>query len=281
VIVPRAQWSMPGPLGPPMKLPALRLYLHHSFTAASNGPGAVRTVANIGIERFGRASYSYACTPDGTLYEMQGDRIGAHTARQNSTSLAVVLIGNYEVDRPTLAQVRAVAWLHQHLTGRGWLRSDAPLLGHRDAPGASTACPGRHAYALLGDIRRLITHPPEEDWFTMATKADLEQVVKDLFTDEPGTAKGYALGQLVKRLKRELEAESSELRQLLVAAVTDAGRAAIVAELGDTPDDTLGKIIRRLERELRSEGGRLHTALDELLDDRQSESESEPAPTGE
>jgi hypothetical protein len=162
-LVPRTGWGMPGPLGVPMRLPAHRLYLHHSVTAASNGHEAVRTVANIGIQRFGRASYSYACTPDGVLYEMQGNRIGAHTAGQNSTSMAVVLVGNYDQIRPSIAQVRAVAWLHHYLTARGWLVIGAPLLGHRDAPGASTACPGRHAYAVLGDMRRLIDDPPQED----------------------------------------------------------------------------------------------------------------------
>lgn len=170
-IVARATWGMPGPLGPAMALPAQVLYLHHSVTTAANGYTAVRQVAQIGVNRFGRASYSYACTPDGGMYEMQGTHIGAHTAGQNSTSLAVVLVGNYETTQISNAQVNAVAWLHRHLTSTRRLRAEAPLRGHRDAPGASTACPGRTAYAALPTIRARITGSqpppsPEEDEMT-------------------------------------------------------------------------------------------------------------------
>lgn len=146
---------MPGGLGPAMRLPASRFFLHHSVTAASNGAAAVRKVAGIGVNRFGRASYSYAVTPDGRIYEMQGNRVGTHTRGYNSTASACVLVGNYENTRISNAQINSVAWLYRTLRSRGWLRSGAPILGHRDV--GSTLCPGRHAYSALPTIRARAT----------------------------------------------------------------------------------------------------------------------------
>jgi hypothetical protein len=251
-LIPRAQWGMPGRLGPRMRLPAARLYLHHSVTARANGAGAVRHVANIGIQRFGRASYSYACTPDGTLYEMQGDRIGAHVAGQNSTSLGVVLVGNYEVSRPTSAQVHAVPWLYRHLVATGRLRVGAPLLGHRDAPRASTACPGRHAYAVLGQMRALIIRPPDRPPFEeddMPDEATFKRWVQQAVRAE------------LNRVSSDRRSSRTQLHSLM--------RRAVRAELGDTPNDTLGRIVRRFEREISHSGGRLHQALDTWADDRE------------
>src|SRR5690554_7465551 len=96
-IRPRSSYNFPGPLSPAkMTRPANEFFLHHSVTAAANGANVVRNVANIGVQRFGRASYSFAITLDGAIYEMQGDNIGAHTANRNSTSFGVVLVGNYD-----------------------------------------------------------------------------------------------------------------------------------------------------------------------------------------
>src|SRR5690554_3856956 len=154
-IRPRSSYNFPGPLSPAkMTRPANEFFLHHSVTAAANGANVVRNVANIGVQRFGRASYSFAITLDGAIYEMQGDNIGAHTANRNSTSFGVVLVGNYDNTQMTNAQINSVAWLYRNLVSRGLLRSGAPIRGHRDV--SATACPGRTAYAALAQIRHLV-----------------------------------------------------------------------------------------------------------------------------
>jgi hypothetical protein len=155
----RASYNHPGGLGPAMRLPAQRLFLHHSVTPANPGNAAsVRQVASIGVSRFGRSSYSYANTLDGVLWQMQGDNVGVHTAGYNSSSLAVVLVGNYDHTQISNAQVNSVAWLHRYLRSNGRLVSGAPLLGHRDV--GATACPGKTAYAALGRIRGLLGSLP-------------------------------------------------------------------------------------------------------------------------
>lgn len=129
------------------------------------------------------------------------------------------------------------------------------------------ACPGPWGtnYCTKHNNRPITTEPPK-DWYDMATKEDLSNVIRDLFTDEPGTSKGYATGQIVKRLTRELEAPSSEFRQALVKAVMsdvksllDQDRLELIAAagvngaaggggLGSKLDDATGKLAELLTR---------------------------------
>lgn len=138
-------------------IPARELYLHHSVTIApdlvppwDDDDAAIRTLERIGQERFrGGISYTHAVTPVGRVYEGTGaGRMGAHTGGRNSISHAIVLVGNYDTDRPPDAMLDAVAELVAHGHARGWWPAQLTG-GHRDAPGASTACPGRFAQALI------------------------------------------------------------------------------------------------------------------------------------
>lgn len=159
-IVPRSEWGATAGRGPRMLLPVGTLYLHHTVTTPTGDPYAdMRTVERIGRQRFGIFSYSYAVHPDGTCMEGAGDTRGAHTGGHNSTSLAVVLIGNYETSRPTDAQIATVGQLRGDLVARRRLTA-----GHRFRPHRAvkqTACPGRHAV----DAMHLMTpdSPVEED----------------------------------------------------------------------------------------------------------------------
>jgi hypothetical protein len=120
--------------------------LHHSVTRATANPVTdAKVIANIGIARFGRLSYSFIVHPDGTILEGQNGHVGAHTRGQNSTTQAICCVGNFENDPVTPEMVAAIRIL---------VRDFGPLLGgHRDAPGAATACPGRNLYARLPELR--------------------------------------------------------------------------------------------------------------------------------
>lgn len=96
---------------------------------------------------------SYAVHPSGTVLEGAGTTVGAHTGGRNSTSFGIVWIGNYEIDRPSRAQIDATAELIRHLVATGRVVGRPPLGGHRDVK--ATACPGRHAYSTIPEIRGL------------------------------------------------------------------------------------------------------------------------------
>lgn len=160
-IISRADWGARYPAGfGAAPLPAREVWLHHTTTATppagateEQDAGDVRQVERIGQDRFGGGiSYTFVVAPSGRIFEGTGvSRKGAHTKGRNSIARAIVLLGNFDVMRPTPQQLDAVAWLLAHGASTGWWPGQLAG-GHRDAPGASTACPGRYAYAAIGGI---------------------------------------------------------------------------------------------------------------------------------
>lgn len=118
----------------------------------------MRIIEDVGLERFEQFSYSFVIHPDGTILEGCGDRVGAHTAKRNSTAFGFCLGGNYQSREVDVRQVNSVRWLITELQNRNLLRLGVyPTAGHRDL--ASTACPGDRAYALLDAMRVPWTEP--------------------------------------------------------------------------------------------------------------------------
>lgn len=138
---------------------ALDKWLHHSVTPATSTSAsfeedaqAVRNLESIGQSRFGGGiSYTFVVTPSGRIFEGHGiSRIGAHTTARNTGSAGICLLGNYETSVPSEAMLDAVAWLLQYGVSAKWWKTRALNGGHRDVKG--TACPGKHAYARIGEI---------------------------------------------------------------------------------------------------------------------------------
>ncbi len=164
-IITREQWGAVHEDGyGTSTLPAGEVWLHHSVTIApdlvapfDDEHAAMRTLERIGEQRFGRGiSYTFAVMPTGRVYEGHSvEREGAHTAGRNDRARAIVWVGNYDVTRPTIHQIAATAQLLREGAARGWWRRAALNGGHQQAPGASTACPGRHGMAAIDHVNRL------------------------------------------------------------------------------------------------------------------------------
>ena len=166
-VVTRSEWGATAPTGPPMRLPVAELWLHHSVTQLTDDPHKdMKVIERIGVQRFGRFSYSWAYHARArVLLEGAGNTVGAHTAGRNSTSLGLVLIGNFEeldLTDDNVADLRwSIAWL---IAGNRLKAGTYPTGGHRDLK--QTACPGGRAYARIDDIRRQVSpqvSPPEDD----------------------------------------------------------------------------------------------------------------------
>lgn len=161
-IITRQQWGAAHDDGfGPAPLPAREVWLHHSATVApdlappfDDDYAAVRTLERIGEQRFGGGiSYTFVITPVGLIFEGHGvGRQGSHTLGRNMIGRGICWVGNYETQRPTPAQLDATAWLLAEGHRRGWWQRPALAGGHRDV--VQTACPGRHAYAVIGEINR-------------------------------------------------------------------------------------------------------------------------------
>jgi hypothetical protein len=144
------------------------VFFHHSVTSVSGDPALAgtrdpsddpckdaRLIEDILASRGLLPGYSYLIHPSGVVLECAGDYIGAHTENHNSSSKGICLIGNYDIQQPTLAQLVAAARTINLMRAGGQLAGDLSkinLMGHRDSK--STACPGANFYPIIGFIRK-------------------------------------------------------------------------------------------------------------------------------
>ncbi len=139
--------------------PANDVFLHHSVTVQLANTASIaaereqmRKIEAVGETRFGTGiSYNVLVFPSGRAYAgVSWNRRGTHTGGRNSTARSICLAGNYDIYLPTDAQLVTARRIYHGGKGRLW-QTAADLYGHRDVK--STACPGRHAYARLDDLR--------------------------------------------------------------------------------------------------------------------------------
>ena len=159
-LISRASWGAVEPDGFGTRaLPTTEWWLHHSVTVApdlvppyTDDDAAIRLLERIGQQRFG-GGISYTClvTPSGRAYVGHSFwRRGAHTQGHNTIGAGVCLVGNYEINRPTDVQLDAVAQLLCAAHRAGLSTGHRLTGGHRDTK--STTCPGKYAYAFIGQI---------------------------------------------------------------------------------------------------------------------------------
>lgn len=142
-------------------LPVSVVFIHHDV---GNAPGAKATVKQeaayiAGLDRIGHArgfagiSYNYILMKSGRMYTGRGQHVGAQNDGVNSSSIGIVVAGNYEVDKATDRIVVACGKGIAKLKKRGVIkRGTTVILGHKDTD--ATACPGKNLYARLSGIRR-------------------------------------------------------------------------------------------------------------------------------
>lgn len=286
-IISRARWGARHDRGfGPAALPALEVWLHHSVTIApdlvwidadrdgveDDEERAMRLLEQIGEDRFGGGiSYTFAVMPSGRIYEGHGvDREGAHLAHRNGIARSVVLVGDYRRRPPTDAQVRSVAWLLQHGKRRGWWRHDRLAGGHRQAPAASTECPGDAALATIPRISQLAAGSPITEEDDMPTAKEVaEETVRQLLAVKlnmqweraDGTAHVVPLRTVLEWTDRR--ASATNARIAAVAGRLD-GLAELVRQLGADEELDLAAVSAAAEAGTRKalEEGVVHVDVD-------------------
>lgn len=146
MIVPRNQWCDTPRRSVPARipLPAPAVWLHHG----ASGTSSIRTarayarfhIVNRGWQDIG---YSFVIAEGRVLEGRGAGRSGGHTSGHNSTSHGICVAGDYTSRDPDPADLDALRWLLAHGTEQGWWPTPTITGGHRQAPGASTTCPGR------------------------------------------------------------------------------------------------------------------------------------------
>ncbi|MBW8171779.1 N-acetylmuramoyl-L-alanine amidase [Ornithinimicrobium sp. Arc0846-15] len=103
------------------------------------------------------------------------------------------MVGTFEDEEPTFAQVESAAWLIAEVKRRGFVDPGAVLVGHRDS--FATACPGDAAYAHITTIRALADgQGSERGDESMATKALTAASARDLVMKHLLSQRGYTSG---------------------------------------------------------------------------------------
>lgn len=157
-VLPRAMWTRSGVADPrninPM-LPITRITIHHdgmdAFTSTSQADAAARLElirkAHTGQRRFADIGYHYIVDPGGRVWEGRSVRYqGAHVENNNEGNLGVMCMGNFDLHRPSSAQV---ASLDRFVAGQ-MRRYNVPVnrvYTHQEIN--PTACPGRYMQQYL------------------------------------------------------------------------------------------------------------------------------------
>jgi N-acetylmuramoyl-L-alanine amidase len=83
---------------------------------------------------------------------------GAHcnSGGMNEKSIGIALVGNFNEAPPSAHQLQSLTYLLKTLSQYYHIPA-ANIIGHRDAPGASTECPGKRL--PIANIRQCVTGP--------------------------------------------------------------------------------------------------------------------------
>jgi hypothetical protein len=226
-IVTRAEWgAKPARSRHYIDTPTPRLWIHHTAGALDQNGNGVWWDDVLGIQDFhmrpvsegGRGwsdiAYSFL-VGGGQVFEGRGAGIaGGHTKGDNSSSHAICLIGSYDFMTPQPKDLRAIADLARHGREQGWWGEITG--GHRNAPGASTACPGRHLQAAIPELRALAGIPQPEDDMTPEERQMLREIHESIVGRKTGTAGGLihdyskATRTDVQIIRKHIEAASDD-----------------------------------------------------------------------
>lgn len=136
--------------------------LHHS---AGNEKTAAQLRATF-KQRFNVSYIGYhaAISKTGEVWsDLRWDQIGIHNnvGRLNNTnSVGICLIGNFESEQPTIAQLENLERYLRELVAFYKIPL-ANIIGHRDMK--STACPGKNFYSLIDSIKSKLNTSPMAD----------------------------------------------------------------------------------------------------------------------
>ncbi|MEM7756338.1 MAG: peptidoglycan recognition family protein [Planctomycetota bacterium] len=158
--VARAEWARFGPnesLADRMVSPAY-ITVHHDGMSRFDDRGsraAAERLETIRRSHVGRGwadiGYHYAIDPAGRIWQARPLALqGAHVRANNEANIGIVVLGNYELQRPSSASIASLAALVDAEMNRFSVPVSS-VMTHREW--APTACPGRSLQAEVDRLR--------------------------------------------------------------------------------------------------------------------------------
>jgi hypothetical protein len=143
-------------------LPVTAITVHHDgLDTLETGTSEREMMARIELYRVGHRAkgwgdigYHLVIDRAGTVWQGRSIRWqGAHVRNHNEGNIGVLVMGNFEVQRPTAAQAKTLEKTLVDLMKTYKVRKGA-IYTHREWPDAQTACPGRNLQSRMVDLRR-------------------------------------------------------------------------------------------------------------------------------
>lgn len=135
------------------------IVIHHS--ASDKGNAATIDAYHRNVRGWNGLGYHFVIDngnggPDGRVevgYRWKNQEYGAHTGNtpgngHNKYGIGISLVGNFQDKSPSPAQLAAMEKLVFYLADKYDI-SPTDVIGHRDAPGAKTDCPGDRLHAYV------------------------------------------------------------------------------------------------------------------------------------
>jgi hypothetical protein len=164
-VIPRARWARGNPDSSDLNkmiVPIKWVTIHHDgldspMTETSMDASAAR-IEWIRCGHRGRGfsdiGYHYVIDRDGRVWEGRSLRWqGAHVSKHNEQNIGILVMGNFDIQRPSQQQLDGMQkWVSTLL--KRYRLEDGRVRTHGEWPGAKTACPGKHLQAAVANIRR-------------------------------------------------------------------------------------------------------------------------------
>lgn len=173
---------------------------------------------------WGDIGYHYVIGNDGNIFEGRtgGDSVvGGQVYCGNIGTIGIALMGNFEIEKPTQAQMRSLQWLlitltqHYRINPDGTVRfhgTEVPtIVGHRNL--LSTDCPGYYVVETLNQVR------------TNVARNDYGTAIRF-----PVAAKFKSAGIVAQRQKERLGLAHNEI----AVGISAVGTTMIEGRPGDT-----------------------------------------------
>ncbi|XP_008274128.1 peptidoglycan recognition protein 5 [Stegastes partitus] len=158
-IVSRQQWRAADPKEKEtLKSPARRVVIHHTAVSSCTDLRECKRQL-VSIQRvhmkdrgFDDIGYNFLVGGEGTVFEGRGwGVVGAHAKGNNSDSLGIAFMGNFNDETPSEKAIQAVKKLLQDGVSQAFLEPKFDLVGHKDL--GETECPGDKLYPVIQQLK--------------------------------------------------------------------------------------------------------------------------------
>jgi len=160
-IIPRTKWADAAPRLNRMRKASgfSRLTVHHAGGEVRNESDLNAVIFRLQAvqtghlnRRYGDIGYHFIIDRAGRVWEGRSLAYeGAHVSAANAGNIGIMVLGNFEKQRPAGQQLSAVRTLVEHLQDRCRI-TRTNVFGHRDL--GHSVCPGRHLYGHVMQLRK-------------------------------------------------------------------------------------------------------------------------------